>query len=374
MFGNIIIIISLFFYGCLVQLLRKPMPGGDYGVGYAYSWIFCVAGFIISTGLLALNMNLNHCFDWLPESFLPYRNWLVFFGWLAFDLTIIWSLESQHKKRENGIPLFLGWFTWSKVYFWLPLLMLIPSLYLINAERVIGFATNWVKIPIQTGFTVSSLIALSLFGLFAKSWVSRRLPSFQVLRARRQEGKAAYKEVLSYVDNYNEPTIAGLLKYMDRGYDKQLRNNAIAKIKSFDHWENDLIAFLAQKDLEKMSIFNDETTHVIYAFLDGNKVPYPEKFIQPIKYSLKVMIYRVRKDLDDPYARELWKLNIDAVCRVLEAQFKQSAAEFRPSMLKLQKALAVTAPERKSKPHRKWYNKRLKAYRLAVKNWLDANP
>ena len=52
MFGNILIVIILISYGCLANLSFKPMPGGDYGVGYSFAWLIYGTGFTISTGLL----------------------------------------------------------------------------------------------------------------------------------------------------------------------------------------------------------------------------------------------------------------------------------------------------------------------------------
>jgi hypothetical protein len=370
MFGNILILIALIFYGCLFNLLLKPMPGGDYGVGYSLVWIIYVAGFFISTGLLAWNMNQNHCFDWLPASFLRYRNWLIFFGWIAFVVAIIWSLASRSDKVANEFPQFMSWFTWSSVHIWLPLLILLPSLYLINIERVTGIAPSWVKIPIQTGFSVSFFIALIIFGLFSKSWLERRLPVFQSISNMYQERRADYKTALDQIENYSDTTIAGLLKYV--GSDKQLSDNAIAKIKSFPNWENDMIGILTQKDLERIYIYEDETRYV-YAFLSDNKAEHPEKFIQPILYSLKVMTIRAERDMENPYDRELNMLRIETVCKVLETQFNNYAKEFKPRMLKLQEVLDAPFPERASEDHRKWYDKTVKASRLAVKNWLETH-
>lgn len=39
MFGNILIVCPLRFYGALVNQTSKPMPAGDYGVGYSFAWI-----------------------------------------------------------------------------------------------------------------------------------------------------------------------------------------------------------------------------------------------------------------------------------------------------------------------------------------------
>ncbi len=348
MIGNILFILTLIFFGFLANLLQKPMPGGDYGVGYSYAYIVLGAGFIISTGLLAWNMNLNHCFEWV----LRYRNWLVFVGWIAFVTTTFWGLE------------------YHKAFILLHLLVFGSCFYLINAQQVAGFPSTWAKISIQVGFSVSLLIALVIFGLFAKSWVQRRVGGFQGLIAWQTERKADHQKALDYIQNYNDSTIVGLLKYVEQGNDKQLRNNAIAKIKSFDHWENDLIGVLTQKDLATIWAYHDNSYYV-YAFLEGNRVEHREKFIAPIKYSLKVFAIRAKKDLDDPYNRELWSLNLESFCRALDLQFKDYAQEFKPGMLKLQQVLAVEYPERMSEDHRKRYDKTVKAYRLAVKNWLD---
>ena len=155
--------------------------------------------------------------------------------------------------------------------------------------------------------------------------------------------------------------------------DKELRTNAIAKIKTFPKWEDEMIAILTKEGLESIWAYDDYSNYV-YSFLDGNKVEHPEKFIEPIKYSLKVFAARAKSDLYDPYNRELWSLNLESFCRALDMQFKEYAKEFRPGMLKLQEVLSVEYPERMHEDSRKRYDKLVKTYRLAVKNWLDANP
>lgn len=369
MLGNILFVITLIFFGGLANLLQKPMPGGDYGVGYAYAFLFLGAGFIISTGLLAWNMNVNHCFDWV----LHYRNLLVFVGWAAFTATTFWSLEYHTKWNESAFSQFMRWFALSKVYIWLPLLVFGSCLYLINAQRVAGFPPSWVKMSTQVGFSVSLLIGLCIFGTFGKIWVMKSIEKIQLNSTWRTERQEEYKATLDKIINYNDTTINWLLKFVTPEMDKQLRENAIAKIKTYPTWEDEMIAILTQKDLATKWAYDDDS-HYVYAFLDGNRVEHREKFIQPIKYSLKVFAIRAENDLDDPFKRELWSLNLESFCRVLESQFKDSAKEFKPGMLKLQKVLAAEYPERKSEKHIKWYDKTVKAYRLAVKNWLDANP
>ncbi|MEZ4852381.1 MAG: hypothetical protein R3B93_28115 [Bacteroidia bacterium] len=372
MLRNILIVLAIIAYCLLANLLLHSKPGGDARVGYYYAFLVYGAAFVISTGFLAWSMNVNHCFDWLPTSFLRYRNWVVFVGWLAFVMTTFWSLEYHTKWIEGEFPQFMRWLALSKVYFWVPLLVFGTCLYLINGQRGTDFPPTWLKGAFTVSFSVSLLIGLVVFGKFGMLWIQKRIDVFQVKSAWKAGQQADYQKALDYINNYQDSTIAGLLKYVESGNDEQLRNNALAKIKTYPKNEEDLIAILTQKDLEKVYIY-DDNTYYVYAYLDGNKVEHPEKFIQPIIYSLNVLSIRAEKDINDPFSRELGLLNIETVCRVLETQFKAYAKEFKPSMLKLQKALTTEAPERKYEPVRKRYVKTLNKFRSAVNNWLAAN-
>lgn len=351
MLGNILIITSLISYGLLANLLSKPMPGGDYGVGYSYAFLYLGAGFIISTGLLAWNMNLNHCFDWV----LRYRNLLVFVGWTAFVTMTFWTLE-YHK----------AFILWHLLVFGL-------CIYLMNAQQTAGFPLAWAKTAMQVSFAASLLIAVVIWGALGKGRVMNSIYKIQSKIASLSYNKAEYKATLDKIMNYNDTNINWLLKFAEPKMDKKLRENAIAKIKTYPNLEEQLIAILTQKDLATRWAYDDDSYYV-YAYLEDNRVEHREKFIQPIKYSLKVFAIRAENDLDDPYKRELWSLNLESFCRALEFQFKDYTKEFKPSMLKLQQVLAAEYPERKSEKHIKWYNKTVKAYRLAVKKWLEANP
>ncbi len=66
MFGNILLVlIALSLFG-FIQITSSPIPGGDRGVGAGMMIFICGAGFILFSGLLALNLGWNNCFDWIP--------------------------------------------------------------------------------------------------------------------------------------------------------------------------------------------------------------------------------------------------------------------------------------------------------------------
>ncbi|MFN0173220.1 MAG: hypothetical protein ACKVU0_01140 [Saprospiraceae bacterium] len=365
MLGNILIVLTLLFYGFLANLLLKPTPGGDYGVGHAFAWMIYVAGFVISTGLLAWNMNLNHCFDWTPASFLVSRNWLVFLGWITFVMAIIWSLDYHSKWIEGEFPQFMRWFARSKVYFWLPALIFIPALYLLNAQRQAGFAPFWIKIPLLTCFVVSLLIGLGIFYGFVKASVQQRITQYQSAQKEDSSESWSFNKSMEEINNYSEKTIQGLLIYTHREQDKRIRDAAVVKIKSYENWEAELINILEQGDLNAV--------YWVYAYLDGNDIEHPEDFIQPVKHSLERFVPVLQASLKDPNSLHMGYINVEALCRVLDTHFKDSAAIIQPDLVKLQKALDINPPARSDNGNKKWFDETLNASRIAVKNWLESN-
>lgn len=351
MLSNILIVFSLISYGLLASLLSKPMPGGDYGVGYSFAFLYSGAGFVISTGLLAWSMNANHCFDWV----LHYRKTIVFVGWIAFVTMTFWTLE------------------YHRAFILFHLFIFGLCIYLINAQQTEGFPPAWAKTAIRVGFAVILFIAVVIWGAFAKVRLMNSISKVQSKIASLSNYQTDYKATLDKIINHNDTTINWLLKFVEPQMDKKMRETAIAKIKSYPNWEDQMLTILTQKNRATLWAY-DDYSYYVYAFLDGNSVEHPEKFIEPIQYSLKVFAARAKSDLEDPYKRELWSLNLESFCRALESQFKGHAQEFKPGMLKLQQVLAVEYPERAGEEYRKSYNKRVKAYRLEVKKWLDANP
>jgi hypothetical protein len=381
MLGNILIVISLISYGLLASLLSKPMPGGDYGVGYSLAFLYLGAGFIISSGLLAWNMNVNHCFDWLPTSFLRYRNWLVFLGWIAFVIAVMWSSEYQSKQLNDAFPQFMTWFIGSKVHIWLPFLVFIPSLYLINAERLTGIAPFGVKMAVQAGFSISFFMALCFLFVMMRRNIQKEIALNKTVEETKMENMRKYgtkdpswvlENSIDQIDRYAEKTVVGLLqytfnenKYVGKDEAEKIRNAAIAKMKSYENWETDLIHILEGKEIG--SLYN------MYGFLDGFKIEHREKFIQPIKNSITWVTSVTQKSIKVPDDFFLGSTNIVALCRILDAQFKESAAEFRPSILTLQQVLDTTPAKRSDTKYEDGFNEILQKSRLAVKNWLDAN-
>jgi hypothetical protein len=262
----------------------------------------------------------------------------------------------------------MRWLALTKVYFWLPLLVFVPCLYLLNVERLPNFAPDWVKITILIGFITSVLIGFGIFYGFVKANVQHRIALAQAAKNELDpEGNNswAFNSSMEYINNYKESTIQGLLMYTHREKEERLRQASLAKIKTYEDWESELVHILEQGELNEK--------YWVFAFLDGNQIEHPENFIQPIKQSIGLLAPALRESLKDPYSLTLGYINIEALCRVLETQFKESAPEFRQNMLSLQNALGVTPPDRNNKEHKPWFDETLSASRLSVNRWLESN-
>jgi|GEM_PF-1214257 len=362
MFGNILTIITLIFYGLLANLSQKPMPGGDYGVGYAFAWMFYAGGFLLFSGLLAWNMNLNHCFDWLPAPFTSHRGLTVFVGWVILLLALFWSMEYHTKWNEGEFPFFMRWLALSKVYFWLPIVVFIPIFYLINAERPAGLLPNLVKYPWLLGFAACFIMVLGILFGFVKYKMQQRIAQQQAAKSSSNTGDWAFDTAMDEIKNYRDTSVQTLLIYTHREKDERLRKAAAAKIKTYPDWEVQLIQILEKGELPDR--------YWVYAYMDGNEIVHPDSFIQPIVHSIERLVTDMKLSLRDPRSLNLGYTNMEALCRVLDTHFPNNAPDFRFGIEKLQQVFATNPPARTDKTSQQWFDDTMTESRSALKTWL----
>jgi hypothetical protein len=159
--GNILLILTLLTLFGLASVLSKPTPGGDAGMGHAFVLFISGGAFILFSGLFALNIAWNNCFDWV---FVPAanRNLMIFIGWVMFIVVVFAIGSLRTEMPSDKLPGYVWWLSRSGAIVWLPILLLVPMLWLLNAERQAGFAPDFVKIPIMTGLNLCTLIAAGL--------------------------------------------------------------------------------------------------------------------------------------------------------------------------------------------------------------------
>ena len=333
MLGNILLVVAALFLIGLISVTASPMPGGDRGVGYAFAMFVCGAGFFVFSGLLAWNMGANHCLDWLGEQ----RNWLLFFGWLAFVLGTMASAVFKAEWHAGEFPQFLRWLSQAQAAIWLPLLMFVPALWLLNFGKTAPEVPVFVQVSIKTGFLMSVLMLGGLvFGYFrATAQQTARRQSFQ----KEQNDEQHNKHIAWIAQQKPTDPIVNILSLTGRFHDADVRDSAIAKVKSHPDWEAELIRLLNETEWDSQ----------VYQFIDGNRVDHPELFVEPIKTSIRRVAGEIKKRIKGANDLQNWHFehfSLERLFRAMDEQFMLPGADYRPAVLELRKALDTPKPER----------------------------
>ncbi|MEZ5043396.1 MAG: hypothetical protein R2828_26100 [Saprospiraceae bacterium] len=364
----------LFFFGITLinGYFSKPHRGED-GIALGMMLQVVVIGFTICSLILTISIWWKGDFDWVsPQG--RTRNLLVGFGWLCMVVAIFDS-SFFASGWYHGFPDFFRLLVKRIGQIWMPLFMFFSCFFLLNTELKARVSPHFYKTPMAIAFGLAALMVLGiLFG-----WVRKQIEHKVAVREARQEEIRKYggdrswyfKTSMDFINAHNDTTITRLLSFTilnrdrDKGENDEIRKAAVAKIKSYEYWETDLIRILERKEIG--DIFN------AYGFLEVNTLEHPEKFIIPIKNSITYVTAVTQASIKNPDNFFLGSTNIAVLCHILEAQFKGRAAEFRPNMVRLQQVLDITPAKRSDKKYAQDFNEILQKYRLDVKNWLETN-
>lgn len=340
MLGNILLVFLTLALIALIQLTSSPAPGGDRGVGYAFAMILYGGALALFSGLLTWYAGKNGLFNWAPLP-QPGRNWLIFAGWLTFFFAVAFSAMFRSEWHEGELPQWLKWLADAQASVWLPLLVLLPLAVLINSEKQAAAPELWVKIPFLIGMGICTLIGLTLlFGWFR---ASARQNAAQI-EYHQQREQSQHQHHLDKIAAH-QPTdpLVEILALTGRFHDADVRNAAIAKLKSHPDWEAELIRLLNETEWQSE----------VYQFIDGNEVPHPELFVEPINRSIRRCADEIRRRITGANDLQDWHFehfSIDRVLRAIDEQFsKVPGADFRPAVRELRAALDTPKPERFSK-------------------------
>lgn len=253
----------LFFFG--ISLINgyfsKPHRGED-GIALGMMLQVVVIGFTICSLILTLSIWWKGGFDWVhPQG--RTRNILVGIGWLCMVVAIFDSSFFE-SGWYHDLPDFFRLLIKRIGQIWMPLLVFVSCFFLLNTELKARVSPYFYKTPMAIAFGLAALMILGiLFG-----WVRRQIEHKIAVREARQEEIRKYgddrswyfKTSMDFINAHNDTTITRLLSYavMDRDREKgendEIRKAAVAKIKSYEHWETNLIRILESKDIG--DIFN----------------------------------------------------------------------------------------------------------------------
>lgn len=347
MFGNLFYVLTVLAYlGLAAVNLYKPNATGERLVGWGIIIFSAMAAYVLCSLLLTINLASTGKFDWISAS-KSGRNIIVGLGYLCLTYAIVFVTMVNVDTNSASTANWLGILMIRYGGIWMPILMLLPFAILIKTGGFTAVSPIFYKIPLIVG----CLIGFAFYAAGRQQLGVLFIDKQAVAEKKRQE----ILSEIGFTDN-----TARLLYYLLDKQDTQIREAALAKLKTKPDLESELIKILAEYEI------NGDYRWVI-VYLEDNVVEHPERFVEPLNKVINRISDEFKYRLQSFGAENdfLETLNIEGLCRVLDTQFKAYKADFRPNMEKMHSEL-------EAEPKPDFLTIRNK-YKKAVKNWLDSN-
>lgn len=332
----VFVITTLFFIGLALLTVSEPSQGGDSSMGYGWGAIILSLGFALSSLILLLIVRSKGGFDWVAHQ-AGMRTALLVTFWLTMSITTFFgAILKLESFKENASPPFLQALAVSQPQLWVPFLWLMVSLLSMNPGGLSTVSLGWFKTPFWLGFSISTLFTTGLILVYihesiqqTTAQVATRINDEKHWHQQRLEQVAAHKP---------DDSIFGLLGFTNQYQDDDVRQAALAKLKSHPDWETQLLNLLAQQSSYKY----------VYSFLGSNPVAHPDAFVQPLNQSIEFLSEDIKTDINGrETSLQHWTFdsyNIEHLLRSIDTQFGGQIVTFYPNVLRVQQALNTPQP------------------------------
>lgn len=347
--GNLLLAIATLVYAGLLSIIyAKNIPrSGDYVVGYFWSILILNAAFILSIVLTFCIIAAKGGFSWLGHSAVA-RFFIVGGALLCMLITI--ALAAFFKNEPGPMPVFLRSLT-AIIPIVLPLVLLVAGFILINQISIPPSTYKW---PLMIACLMAVLAMIGFFGMF----ISEQAANNKAIREdnARFEDKNR-KRILQDIDSCDVmKDMVFILVFTDANQSEEIRQKALAKIKSHPQWQQELATRL-QSDWAPEA-FN---------FLASNKVDSPGLFILPLKEGIirqsKLIRERIRRCSHPSHFYQgqfVWE--VERVLRTVEA-FKSKDEHYLTEVKQLRAAFEEPSD----------FEKMVKPCTTLLDNWILKN-
>ena len=337
--GNIFLGLGTLIYIMIcTELVGKPIPGGDAGVGWAWSILFTHFGLLVCFGIVAGIIGWQGKFEWVASTSNA-RFWLISLGILAAVLGSMFSLFREGNKviiiMGNILPVII------------PVLMLAGLAILLNGGT--GF-----KIPLLASAGLGMLPCMLVMFLYLKNTIENNSQLFEENKSFEDRNLQNSLQSIDSCDVMKEMVL--ILVYTDVHHKSIVREKALTRIKMHPDWQQELIRLL-QLDWAPQ----------VFTFLASNEVDDPARFEQPLRKGMLIQAHLVRKYIQN--ARGDWDfypdLFLSDIRRVLKTaeRFEKFGFDYKNEIQHIRDALDEPSHYKKptfivTKELERWLKKR----------------
>jgi hypothetical protein len=305
---------------------KIPSRGGDAIVGYFWAVIISYLLFFCIMAILFIIITAKGGFDWISSQ-RSTRNLIIGFGLTTAILT---SALSGLFKYENGpVPALLRFFSG-----FVPLL--IPMILIVSASILLN---TGLKNIVPLTFIKWSLIFVAVIGLagaisgiyFWMSEANRNTINRVESNIQRQDEN--HLRMLRDIDNCDvSKDMVFILVMTDGNQDPDIREKAVAKVKTNPQWQQELIRYLGS-----------DWAPEAFNFLASNEVDDKQLFPEAVHMGVLNQARLIRQSLRSvSHAShlypEIFTWETERVLRTVE-KFEMMGTDYRPAVQELRLAL-----------------------------------
>ncbi len=328
LFGNLLLTIaSIVFFLFITDILSKPAPkGGDAVVSYV--WGILISNLIIFAclAIVAVLIYIKGGFDWVASGS-GARILILVVGCICVFSTAAFS---SFYNGEGG-PLEFLMRVYSKfAVLILPLGMIVCFGILLNEGLRSHIPEGLYKWPLQFIFFVGVSGAASMLILLARDSAEN---AARVRERITEDDQRIHQQHLDEIDRCDvQANMVFLLVYTDANHPADVRERALAKMKTRPDWENEMFRLL-----------RSDWAPEAFTFFASNKVEQPELFREAIHEGIlnqaRLIRMRIRESSHPShFYPDLFNWEVERVLRTVDA-FEATGNSYKADVIELRKAL-----------------------------------
>jgi len=348
-FGNILLFISiLIFFATNVGSLSKAPPHNDGAVGYYWSLMILQLLFLVVMIFAAIIIGYQDGFAWIS----PNRSSRILIVSICLLTTIVTSGYSALLKHEGGpVPGLIRIYA-SFVPVLVPFILIAAGFVLLNVSirNAVPMAVyKWPLILVAVIGITGTVSAIA--GLLSDSARNQKAR----IEGYKQDDDDNHQRMLGDIDSCDVmKNMVFILVHSDANQYPDVREKAVAKIKTNPQWQQELIR-LVQLDWAPEA-FN---------FLASNEVDDPALFLEPVKNGVLIQAKLIRESIRNAsqpshFYHDQFSWEVVRVLRTVD-RFKNKGVDYLPAVKELRKALNTSSHyEKPDWPSKQFLDKWLK--------------